>query len=748
KYFSSYSYKTNFSVQNLSFKERIIYADFSNANLEANIDGKGDSSCLYDIEAKINLNRFISDKALADIFVNAKIDSCDFATSKLAIDAFDMDLALDKGGKAHLKTVKPLNMDFSMSPISLVPALEGNLEIKDYPLQTMHDFFNPSEAFKAVDGTAEKIDIAFKFGNGFNLDNAQTSLTVKNGVLSSAGAIYKIPHLEFLADIAFDGWTKLGVTNAKTIVKNKTEEIILNISNNANFDFSAGSGKITTETVELNEKALKEIMPEDFAGSLMNINAFSFAGSRNVFSYGKGDIETSGSLKIRDLNISDSLQRGMFNIDYNIKGKENGFKIEHLIANLLSDKDRIFDMSLTGTVYPSAKKYHLSLDSEYCDAGLLQKLFSQKKQSNEHSQAKTASEKKGNQGRDGKSFYDIYDIDLTASLKKIKYGANMHAALDTHLIIGGGLLKIPVFKGALNEAPFRGKCEADLKNPDKYVYDLVLETGTFELGNVINPMIESKRPFAAKVKELSLWAKSDSASSENFLKDISGNFRAQFENISIPNTIREKSLMINLIMTPIETIATLGKYIPEKFIPKELSSAAETFTGFFRNFDNFDFKNGMITANAERGKIRLEECRLNGDMINFLLLKGNIDANSRTVDVSSETKIGKIIVPLKIRGSFDKLSPDYKALAIDFILQNTANLANPENITDILKITKDKGTSAGEKTIKIIENILGGDKAKNQNKNLPDNNKQDNPPSQNNDTNNELDKIIDIFKRK
>ena len=303
--------------------------------------------------------------------------------------------------------------------------------------------------------------------------------------------------------------------------------------------------------------------------------------------------------------------------------------------------------------------------------------------------------------------FDKYDIDTQLSLKNISYGESLKGNLNGSIGLKKGFLNVQNICGNINEAPIAGGLAADLRDSSKIRYNAKLKVGKLELEPVITPLVISKHPFKGVLEGLEFNAESQTVTLESPAAKINGDLKASFTKLSIPTALKEKSFMANLILTPIETIASIGKYLPIKYIPSDLSSAASIFTDYFQNFDNVAFDTGEIAATAKDGLITIGKCEFKGTAVKELILTGTIRGSDGAMNTRARTKIGKLIVPLRIKGVFSSPSTEYSMILPDFLEANAGNLLSIKNIGDLLKTSGEKGNdSSTDKGKSDVEEFL------------------------------------------
>ncbi len=703
KSFELYRINGKIKAEKVSLADPILYASPDNSSLELDFSAEGDKKNLKNIKSQINLQGFKCYKAVAGLKCDAEISSVALDKGNAELSKLDIKASLDNIDYISINSLKPFRIDWSKKTIELSPKLNAIVSIKDLPVDKMHGFFDASDAFATLGGIAS-VDINTEFGNDFMLESAKLKMKAKDFSFSSAGYVFKALDVHEEAEAAFEGWTKLKVKSANTVILSN-DIPVAEINNKADFDFIAGTGDINSSFPLLNEKIIS-FVPKSVAEMFNFIKKSDLDTSENFFHYDMSGFKTSGIFNAASfLSGIEEIPESNTRLAYDIAWTEKGFDISEFKLDSEIDKLKIIDISIDGTIAPENKKYHLNVSTEACDIKRFHDMFNV-----EHKEEASKTDGQKTQPPEEKSsktnLYDDYDIDILAKLKNLKYGKTINGNIDTKIILGKGRFEIPTLNGNINESKVTGFLSADFRDHAKISYKSGLEFTTLDLAPIVNSFTKNQKPFAGTLADFAMKADTPDASFDNPFKNISGILKARFTDLSIPTNLREKSMTINLILTPLETVSTIGKYIPSEYIPKELDSAASAFSDFFKGIDNFEFKEGAIDAVADSGVIRIEKCIFTGELIKFLLLKGNMQSSDGALDISSETSIGKLVVPLKIKGTLSNPVPNYTMLLPEFLSINTANLLSVDSINAILNITKDTGKSAGKKTLDVINHVL------------------------------------------
>ncbi len=668
-------------------------------------------SCTADKESvkKLNADLLVSDfkykNAVIGLKLGSSVEKISFKENSLDMKSIEGSVTLASGGRVDLKCGRPFSLKLAATPLEIKPSLVLQLEIIDMPLENMHCFFDPLEGYKAEGGTGNA-SIFCEFRDGFNLNTAKTDVKINNFSFSSCGHSFRKLNADIRSEAAFDGWTKLNVNSCETTIYSQ-EVPIAKLTDSAKFDFTASTGTICTKAILLDEK-LVALLPKDLADSFGFIRKISLNSSENSFSYDKNNLYTSGKIIATGfLPDNRKIPESDFKLSYDIRTKDAGYEFRNCMMENFIGNAKAMDLGLSGYCDPSIKKYNLKIKSEQADIEMIsESLIKDKSQTGEDKSQRRKEESAKNETKT--SFLsEEYDIDAQLSLKNISYGKLLKGNLDGSIGIKKGFLNVQNICGNINEAPIAGGLAADLRDSSSIRYNAKLKVGKLKMEPVITPFVVTKHPFKGILEGLEFNAESQSVTIENPVAKITGALKASFSNLSIPTTLKEKSLMANFILTPIETIASIGKYLPIKYIPSELSSAASVFTDYFQNFDNVAFDAGEIAATAKDGIITIGKCDFKGTAVKELTLRGTIRGSDGTMDTRARTKIGKLIVPLRIKGIFSSPSTEYTMILPDFIEANAGNLLDIKNIGDLLKITGEKGKDSSTDKEKIdVEGIL------------------------------------------
>ncbi len=750
RFAAEFSYSGKIASHNLKFREILEYADFSKSDISLNFKGLGNSSGLRDLSVSLALDEFRCHRSFADLRLDAGVKKINFDSPfQIDISELNFEVEVDDCKCISGGVNSPFSLSFSDPKKILSPSMRVDLKIDRYPLKLMHGYFDPSDAFEALSGTASA-KIFCLFGPSFNIDMATVDLDASAFEFKLCGTRNLIPSFKEKAKTAFDTWLKLNVLESSSRFENAQKMDVLHVETVAGFNFSVNTGEIECKFSGLDEKSLS-VMPAEIRSYFSTIKRCDLGGSTAVFKYGADGLCLDAALKGKGLSLSDlpdKKDEADFALECSLSSRDSAIDLREYKLEASLAGAPMLTLSGIGRIEPENRKYILHFDSSQSNPSHLIEFFSGKKLENtlrSDPEKKTEAQPVG--GSAVRPFWSENNLDIIADFKNVVLGEKENAELSFQLLSRESALELKNLSGRIGTSPLSGALKIALLEGANFSYALKLSFADLELGPLVNPYLDSKKPFEARVSDFKLDASSPSASRERPLKGVTGLLDANFEKISIPCNLREKSTMVNLILTPVEALSTIGKYIPEKYMPTELLAGAEFIGTILKGTENLKFKDAEMRVSADAGKLRVEECRLNGELIKFLLLKGTIYGEDGRLDISSETRLGKLSIPLKIKGTLFQPTPDYTMVLPDFLEMNAKNLLSVDNINDILNITKDTGKNAGEKTMDVINKILELNKKKGSDEN-PEGAKDQN--SDKNESSDDIDvrDLIDLIKKK
>ncbi len=543
------------------------------------------------------------------------------------------------------------------------PAITGKIELRNVSLTS-------GAATYSGLGATQEIDARISTAQGFALTPLKTKLAVDvNGARS--------------AELAVDG----------------------------EFNFGEKWGKGTLTVERITEKIFDCV--SDASSKPQAIKTCEIKG-QSTFSYdAKGDFQCAGAANAigslllgADGGKEPTALKG--NAQFDLAKRGAGYQIRTVKLDVDGKKETLANLSVSGHVFlPSEKrKSELLVSSSGIDLMALQNTLASPTASDPTSAtAKTEPEtRKEKPDAREPTPIDLAGLDLLLKLdlNRVTYGRGVVASVKSQVKAKDNVVSAAPMVVTINETPVDLEWMIDLGESGGWPFALRCSTIDLRLAPILKTFLAgSKEEPKGKLKALMLDAKGKGFTQGNLTDNLSGKLGIEIEELSLPASAKNIEV-INLIYVPLSTVAEISPALPTTILPGPIPKAINLASNALKESQNLTFRTASIRAATKNGRIQLEKCQLlgAGEAIRKISMTGWFGYDG-AIDLTTESLIGGLTIPLTIGGTIEKPKPDMKRLVPMLIKSNAENLLTPENVIETIADPK-KGVN------KMLDDLLGG----------------------------------------
>ena len=230
-------------------------------------------------------------------------------------------------------------------------------------------------------------------------------------------------------------------------------------------------------------------------------------------------------------------------------------------------------------------------------------------------------------------------------------------------VFGDASVEIRVKDGAW---PFESV--ADLKNiPFDKVFMAFLATDD-------NP--EIPHGLHGFVKRLQADVHGEGFTTEALARNLRADCRAELEGVSLKSSLRDRSVFLNVLLTPLISVPRLIDYVPGEMIRRALRLAtAGAIMDMISGEAPMEFNHGVMEMSLQRGAVELKSLSLEGDLLEEYTVRGTVDlAGSGEADLETNTRFAFFYWPFYLNGNILDPKVSYGKSISHFFTDNAKHL--------------------------------------------------------------------------
>lgn len=485
----------------------------------------------------------------------------------------------------------------------------------------------------------------------------------------------------------------------------------LKVETAGELNFAENSGNINIAVKYLNANAFQMIPQLKEKLSVKSIDA----NAETVLAYNakSGYTMLTGDINIANLQNDKIPQPVKSSISVNFIKTQDRIELKKFICKVNDKTNLLADLKMTANIFmkPGQGKSTASLTSEKIDLAAIEAFFNDKKSDAAAAPAPKVAEAKKKvpakpkttePEKEPEAIEALKGIDLASNidLKNVTYGQDLILECKSQINIKNSILSIPKFQLLVNQIPLNAEGEIDLGKSDGYPYYFKANFNNLYLPPLIKAFV--KNTYSKTQGNISSFSTAFSGkgfTTPNVMKSFKGFLNVEFQDISIPNEMKDNAY-VGLLFITLDSFSKVAKSLPDLKDPSKLINSLDFTKQTLNNPATIDFATGEIRVAAEKGKANIQKCYFKGTQVDYFSMNGNIFLDRR-LDLSTETSLKTLILPMKIGGTLDEPEVDMKDFMGGFVEKNAVNILSGEGLGETLKSGMEELFKNSDKLLKL-----------------------------------------------
>jgi len=178
------------------------------------------------------------------------------------------------------------------------------------------------------------------------------------------------------------------------------------------------------------------------------------------------------------------------------------------------------------------------------------------------------------------------------------------------------------------------------------------------------------------VKRIHAVAKGVGFTADKLTGNLEADCKAELERISLRSSLRDSSLFLNVLLTPLLSVPRLIDYVPGDMIRRVLRLAtAGAIMDMISGEAPIEFKRGTMDLSVRHGVVELKDLSLEGDPLEKYVVRGTVDlAEDGKAEIETNTRFALFHWPIYLEGNVLDPQVAYGKSISHFFTDNTKRL--------------------------------------------------------------------------
>ncbi len=287
---------------------------------------------------------------------------------------------------------------------------------------------------------------------------------------------------------------------------------------------------------------------------------------------------------------------------------------------------------------------------------------------------------------------------------EIRLASGLTGSLNSRILFDRNRMNTNYFRIVLNQAQYDAELTAGSSEEGVRCMVRVRGSEPLALRPVAGLLLKADQTgLEGRLDELDLrmeWL--DDGASDYFFRTLSGNLKLRIDDLVIPNTVTSGPVG-QLFLYPVDLVSQLGQAVPEQL--GQLNPSQLARKGLGARLRTVRFSNGDVRLRADDGRATVEECRFDGDWVNWLTFSGSLElTGERKLDLVSRLSISGVQMVLPIRGTVSEPAVELNATASS----SAKELLRKIGELKLIGLEVEPGTEAGAEPVIVLKDLPTG----------------------------------------